>query len=1648
MAAVLFTFTNGYAQDATSSQQPTATNQNTPMFYGDGVPGDGSNMDANGPRRPSASWFAKNGDLDPVNCIDPTTWSQGDPFDGVVYCNPDLPGGINCTQLNVVLLLDESGSILNRDGVEQVRESTLGLAEVFLGSPAFLTVVEFGTFANEIDLGGNLVTPAFLDNLENYLYDEHNGQSYNPNSIGINQPCFDKYTNWEDAFLTTLDIDPNLLLFLTDGEPSAYNVDPLNPDDVALDPNNCGAVIGGGQATFETGLERALTVANQLKVNGTHMFGLGVGNGVLVDNLQLVTGLDNFGENPDIFTADFTIGSFETLRDDIAAGLNAICGTELTVVKTADQDQVCGEEMIEFTFTVENTGGANDFTAVEVTLTDTFPSGMVPVSIVDAPIDGASISGQVFSYDIGTLDANQSITIKVLASITGSNDLYTNTAEANAVNANRVQDDASVLKTNVLTSTLVVAACETYEWMGEEYNTSGTYIEEGINENQCPTIDTLELTINVPSSSTQNETACGFYEWFLNGELIETFDEPGIYTEVGIIPGVDGECDETVTLNLEVLDAPFTEEFVSICDGEEYSPFGFGPWDETGVYDVIIPAQNEDECDGLFRVNLFVGTGTTCTTEEGISGTVEQDPNTGECFCQEGEPDPCADAGGDTDGDGVCDDEDNCVDVANPDQADDDSDGVGNVCDDCNSNDAGTSCDDGDPCTVNDVLDADCNCAGTFADADNDTVCDEEDVCPGSDDLADADGDGIPDGCDDCNSNDAGTSCDDGDPCTVNDVLDANCNCAGTYADADEDGVCDVDDACPGFDDDADEDGDGTPDGCDDCNGNLEGTSCDDGDDCTTGDVYDANCNCAGTFADTDDDGVCDAEDQCPEGDDDADADLDGVADACDLCEGDDALGDADGDGICDSDPVIVDCEDWVVYYADIVDGDLTNIYEVDFAGGNANLTLIATSEIEVHIAYNPDNNLLYAVSNADGSYRTLDPHAENPEFSEVNLIDSDEVTRVTMATFTNNNPGLNKLVIGDSSNDKFYSINVNAGNTVGVYDSYAPIEGGDIVFSQEGMPLMATKEGGGGLYVIFPDEDMEDMLIDPTLGNNVTGMAVSASNNLLISASGNSEFLIRENDGSDNGETIPVFDENGAFTFSAGDMTSGCNSSSDENEGDCQAFNTFYADHGNGISGTNLYRVTYSGSDAVLEFITNVNFQTHIAYNGEANLIYAVNANGSEFVAIDPEGVNPPATVEINGDIDQLYAVVYNPADELIYVGDDGANEIYTVDLSGNVEFYSEGNVNGGDLAIQDGIVYLVSRSSRDLYEVVEGGANILVNDNVPSHINGMAQANNATGLVVARAEFAEFVELSAADGSIVQTYDAVLNNESFTLSNGDMAAGCADADQLDCNANPGQCYAVTAVYVEGTTTPGDGDISSLRSDPNNAIGEPEGTDQLVFTSLGQGGSLTFEFGGTVPNGPDADITVVETTFNNPGCEEYPEYADVSVSVDGGVFYHIGIVCKGVNSVDISNAVDGNNNSIDLDCVNFVRVANNDELTTQNGDGFDVDGVIAIHNCPQPPVTDDAQIVEETAQNTLSSFPNPTSGPSQAVFVTSTTNRATLEVYDINGRSVATLFNQVANAGQEYRVEFDGTGFPNGIYVYRLTTETETVVEKFMIAK
>jgi gliding motility-associated-like protein len=113
----------------------------------------------------------------------------------------------------------------------------------------------------------------------------------------------------------------------------------------------------------------------------------------------------------------------------------------------------------------------------------------------------------------------------------------------------------------------------------------------------------------------------------------------------------------------------------------------------------------------------------------------------------------------DYDGDGILNDDDNCVLVYNPDQADNDGDGDGDLCDDDDDNDGVLDVNDNCQFVANaDQLDNDGDGEGDACDPDddNDGVLDEDDNCPftPNTDQADIDFNGLGDVCDGLTAND------------------------------------------------------------------------------------------------------------------------------------------------------------------------------------------------------------------------------------------------------------------------------------------------------------------------------------------------------------------------------------------------------------------------------------------------------------------------------------------------------------------------------------------------------------------------------------------------------------------------------------------------------------------------------------------------------------------------------------------------------------------------------------------------------------------------------------------------------------------------------------------------------------------------------
>ena len=79
---------------------------------------------------------------------------------------------------------------------------------------------------------------------------------------------------------------------------------------------------------------------------------------------------------------------------------------------------------------------------------------------------------------------------------------------------------------------------------------------------------------------------------------------------------------------------------------------------------------------------------------------------------------------------------------------------------------------------------------------------------------------------------------------------------------------------------------------------------------------------------------------------------------------------------------------------------------------------------------------------------------------------------------------------------------------------------------------------------------------------------------------------------------------------------------------------------------------------------------------------------------------------------------------------------------------------------------------------------------------------------------------------------------------------------------------------------------------------------------------------------------------------------------------------------------------------------------------------------------------------------PNPTTNNTTVKIGSKRNQTISLEVYDLGGRKVATLFNQRAEADVAYILNFGADALESGVYTVRLSSRTEQVVEKLIVGK
>ena len=88
----------------------------------------------------------------------------------------------------------------------------------------------------------------------------------------------------------------------------------------------------------------------------------------------------------------------------------------------------------------------------------------------------------------------------------------------------------------------------------------------------------------------------------------------------------------------------------------------------------------------------------------------------------------------------------------------------------------------------------------------------------------------------------------------------------------------------------------------------------------------------------------------------------------------------------------------------------------------------------------------------------------------------------------------------------------------------------------------------------------------------------------------------------------------------------------------------------------------------------------------------------------------------------------------------------------------------------------------------------------------------------------------------------------------------------------------------------------------------------------------------------------------------------------------------------------------------------------------------------------------DANAGQSLTVYPNPTNGITTFRFVSSNEGRATLELFNINGSMISTLYESEVKAGQTYEVSYNPVDQQAGMILYRLIIGNEVINGKLMI--
>ena len=188
------------------------------------------------------------------------------------------------------------------------------------------------------------------------------------------------------------------------------------------------------------------------------------------------------------------------------------------------------------------------------------PKGDYKINVTDA--NGCTISGNVNVSETFIAPSTSTTYISSCNSFNWNGNNYTSSGKY-TFNTKGVKGNDSIATLFLTinkpsTSSIILTTCGSYDWKGKTYSQSGKYDYVTKATNGCDSIITLDLTIKSPSSSTTIYSTVGSYTW--NGV---NYTQSGVYTfKTKNIQG----CDSTATLLLTINSPGSSNTIITSCD--------------------------------------------------------------------------------------------------------------------------------------------------------------------------------------------------------------------------------------------------------------------------------------------------------------------------------------------------------------------------------------------------------------------------------------------------------------------------------------------------------------------------------------------------------------------------------------------------------------------------------------------------------------------------------------------------------------------------------------------------------------------------------------------------------------------------------------------------------------------------------------------------------------------------------------------------------------------------------------------------------------------------------------------------------------------------------------------------------------------------